>query len=334
MFRYTLRIETRLLQSPADLNAYDQWISAHPAGTLWQSLAWKTYQESLGRGTRLYASFEGETIIAGALVIIDKTSFGLSTWDIPRGPIWDEGRGVSGVGSLIERVLADAKKSHCLSLYLSPLQTLEPTSHALSPSPRHEQPEATRILDLAKNDDELLAQMHQKGRYNIKVAQKNEVTVRLSQEINAYYDLMKQTGERDRFGIKPLRHYKAFLEGLDGSFLMLAYKDETPIAGILGAIHGTMGIYYYGASSYEYRALMAPYLLQWEAIQHCKKNGCTQYDLLGVAPEGSGADHPWSGISSFKEKFGGAFVTYPPERQIVLKPLAMKMLQMKRKVMG
>ncbi len=301
---------------------------------MWQSLEWKEYQEALGRQTRLYGVLENDEIVASALVVIDRTSFGLGAWDIPRGPIWENG--ASGVGELLEQIVTDAKDHKCLSIFLSPTAPLSPTPHAPlpSPSPRHEQPEATRIVDISKDDEAILAQMHQKGRYNIKVAQKNGVSVRLSREIQAYYDLMKQTGERDRFGIKPLSHYKAFLERLPGTFLLLAYKEETPIAGLLGCVYGDTGIYYYGASSHEHRALMAPYLLQWEAIQYCKKQGCTSYDLLGVAPEGSGDSHPWAGISWFKEKFGGAFITYPPEQQIVLRPFASMLLRLKRKILG
>lgn len=322
---YKLIVDIRLLASPADYDSYHRWIASHPQSTLWQSLEWKEYQESLGRATRLYAATENDRIIASALVVIDRTSFGLSAWDIPRGPVGDG-------AELLETIVADAKKDGCLALTYSPIRSIAIKGSIASP--RHEQPEATRIVDISKDDETILARMHQKGRYNIKVAQKNGITVRLSREIQAYYDLMKQTGERDRFGIKPLKHYKAFLEHLSGTFLLLAYKDETPVAGLLGCVHGTTGIYYYGASSYEHRALMAPYLLQWEAMQYCRKQGCLSYDLLGVAPEGSGADHPWAGISSFKEKFGGAFVSYQQERQIVLKPLASKLIQLKRKILG
>jgi lipid II:glycine glycyltransferase (peptidoglycan interpeptide bridge formation enzyme) len=103
-----------------------------------------------------------------------------------------------------------------------------------------------------------------------------------------------------------------------------------------------MGIYYYGASDERHRALMAPYLLQWKAMQHCRANGCTHYDLLGVAPhstgsgQASGSDekHAWAGITNFKEKFGGAFVAYPPEQQIVLRPMTWRLLSLKRKLLG
>jgi lipid II:glycine glycyltransferase (peptidoglycan interpeptide bridge formation enzyme) len=102
----------------------------------------------------------------------------------------------------------------------------------------------------------------------------------------------------------------------------------------MGVIWGNTGIYYYGASDYEHRALMAPYLLQWKAMKQCKEAGCTRYDLLGIAPPDAPEDHPWQGISRFKEKFGGEIITYPPERQIILRKLAHAGLRLKRKVMG
>jgi lipid II:glycine glycyltransferase (peptidoglycan interpeptide bridge formation enzyme) len=94
------------------------------------------------------------------------------------------------------------------------------------------------------------------------------------------------------------------------------------------------GYYYYGASSYTHRALMAPYALQWAAMRYYKARGCATYDLLGIAPPDAPPDHPWQGISAFKEKFGGEVVMYPPEQEIVLRPIANWMLQWKRRILG
>jgi len=79
------------------------------------------------------------------------------------------------------------------------------------------------------------------------------------------------------------------------------------------------GIYYYGASDNHYRKVMAPYLLQWEAIKESKKRGCKYYDFLGIAPEGA-VNHPWAGVTQFKGKFGGEVVDYPKAKDLVLKP--------------
>src|SRR3989339_2049719 len=80
-------MEVRQCSSGGELSSYDAWLKAHPHGSLWQSLEWKRYQETLGRETRIYALMEGRQILASALVIIDRTAFGFSTWDIPRGPL-------------------------------------------------------------------------------------------------------------------------------------------------------------------------------------------------------------------------------------------------------
>lgn len=369
----------RLLTSSEDLAAYDQWVKTHEHGSLWQSLEWKKYQESLGREVRIYAAIrdplsasneQTENLLATALVVIDRTSFGLSTWNIPRGPLYESENEKLKIDNFLEELLKEASKDTCISLYFSPIQSLILNSQlSILHSSRHEQPEATRILDLTLNDEELLAQMHQKGRYNINVARKNGVIVEQSTDIDSYYALAQKTGKRDAFGIPSKRQLTMFLEKLEGSFLLLAYTsyenescesrelkntdnsklethDLKPIAGLLGVTWNNRGIYYYGASDYEHRALMAPYLLQWEAMKLCKEAGCTTYDLLGIAPPSPGKNaeemerglggeaHPWAGISSFKEKFGGTVVSYPPEQEITLKPMVKRLLEVKRKILG
>jgi peptidoglycan pentaglycine glycine transferase (the first glycine) len=337
-------VNVRILTSANDLAAYDTWVKSHPQGSLWQSLEWKTYQESMGREVRIYGCEDvGSELRETAMIIIDRTSFGLSTWDCPRGPLEEIRDQRSEISKLIEKIVQDAAQDRCLSIYLSPIEKLEAKSYQLKASSRHEQPEATRILDLSLSDEKLLAQMHQKGRYNINVARKNGVRIEQSQDIDAYYALAQKTGKRDAFGIPSKRQLKTFLENLDGSFLLLAYAATSnskleavhpAIAGLLGVTWNNTGIYYYGASDYEHRNLMAPYLLQWEAIQHCKRAGCATYDLLGIAPAGSDETHPWAGISGFKEKFGGTVISYPTEQEITLKPMVKQLLKMKRKLIG
>ncbi|MDD4319203.1 MAG: peptidoglycan bridge formation glycyltransferase FemA/FemB family protein [Candidatus Peribacteraceae bacterium] len=330
-------MDIRLLSSAADFTAYEQWVRAHPQGSLWQSLAWKRFQDGLGRATRIYAAMEEGKIIASALVVIDRTSFGLSTWDIPRGPIAALSCERSAV-SLLEKVIEQARRERCLSLFCSACISFKAQSFKLKASHRHEQPDTTRVLDLTQTEEALLAQMHPKGRYNIKVAQRHGVRVERSGDVRAFHTLLQGTGERDRFTIRPLRHYRAFLDTVPGSFLLLAYPNaetkEEPVAGLLGVIWNGTGIYYYGASSSAHRNLMAPYLLQWEAMKHCKAAGCGSYDLLGIAPPDAPATHPWNGVSAFKEKFGGTVVSYPPEQQIVVRPVLNGLLRLKRKILG
>jgi lipid II:glycine glycyltransferase (peptidoglycan interpeptide bridge formation enzyme) len=325
---------TRLLETAEDFRRYDLWLHAHPQVSLWQSLEWKRFQEALGREVRVYAAEEAGELRAGALVTIDRTRGGLSTWDTPRGPVWNMEYGMLNVEALLHEIVADARRDRCVAIYLSPLLPIQHSTFNIQHSPRFEQPTATRVIDLTHTDEELLAQMKQKGRYNIGLAERQGVTVEESEDIDAFARLAKGTAARDRFQAHGERHYAAFLQELPGSFLLLARDTQKkPIAGLLGVVWGASGIYYYGASSHASRALMAPYLLQWRAIAHCKTKGCASYDLFGIAPPGA-ERHPWRGISEFKEKFGGSVITYPPERMIILRRFAQRMLRWKRRVFG
>lgn len=251
-------------------------------------------------------------------------------WEIPRGPIWDD---ESAVTRLLSRIVDDARSSGVTAIFLSPTRPLPESELGMKNSDRRIHATATRIIDLTQTEESILAQMHQKGRYNIRVAEKAGVTVRQGSEadIDAFYELLKGTGGRDGFRIHQKAHYRRFLLSLPGSFFLIAEHEGRPIAGLLGVIWNRVGIYYYGASSYADRALMAPYLLQWEAMKLCKEAGCDTYDLLGIAASDSKKD-PWFGISDFKRKFGGEVLTYPREQMIILRPIRKMLVDWKRRL--
>ncbi len=373
----------QLLSSKTDLDRYNAWIQDSGQGNLWQSLERKAYLEALGKEVRIYASQDDGQIRASALVMIDRTIGGYSVWEIPRGPVGPLkvesgkrlpkavplGKEEKVVVALLKQIIDDAKKDKCLALYLTPPNQEFFIHFPLSTfrsSRRLVHCEATRIIDLTQSEEEILSQMKQKGRYNIKVAKKNDISIKESRDVDAFYDLVKKTGKRDGFVSLPKKTYQAFLDHLPGAFLLLAYVNQTePIAGVLSVVWGERVTYYYGASNHAERAKMAPYLLQWESIRYAKVRGCSEYDLLGVSPQASNkrivdsgksfiryplfpkglpsvavfhsgrrTAHPWSGISSFKEKFGGEVVMYPKEKMIVLKPFVYRLLQMKRKLLG
>lgn len=322
----------RLFTGPNDLQHYDEWLLAHASRSLWQSREWATFQGGLGRDVRIYVTEEAHCITASALICIDRTAGGLSTWDIPRGPIWND---AADAATLLEKMVGDAKAAGALSLTYSPLQVLPTNPSGSKPSGRLVQPEATRIIPLAGAEDDILAQMKPKGRYNLRLAEKHGIRVEESRDAPAFSLLEQQTGQRDKFTVHSEQHYRAFLDHLPGSFLLLAHhaSSSTPIAGLMGVTWHGQSIYYYGASDHRHRQLMAPYLLQWHAMRHCKARGCLSYDLFGIAPP-QAEDHPWSGISDFKAKFGGEVVMYPAERQVMLRPALYRMLRLKRKLMG
>ena len=165
----------------------------------------------------------------------------------------------------------------------------------------------TAIINLEKTEEEILANMKPKGRYNIKLAWKKEVKVefveKTDENIKLYYDLMLETTSRDNFSWNNLSYYNTFLNSLENSKLILAKKDWVTIAWWIFVFDKDVSIYYYWASTSkkEYRNLMAPYLIQWEALKYSKNIWSKIYDFLWVSsPNEKNSSLAW--VTDFKKK--------------------------------
>ena len=186
----------------------------------------------------------------------------------------------------------------------------------LETSPHNIQPPRTIIVDIRGTEEEILARMKQKTRYNIRLAEKKGVTVRAWNDIESFHKMMLVTGGRDGFGVHSLEYYKRAYELLQpkglGEILVAEYEGK-PLAALFAACNGTRTYYLYGASTDEERNRMPTYLLQWEAMKWARARGCEEYDLWGVPDEDeptleaqfeSRHDGLW-GVYRFKRGFGG-----------------------------
>ena len=170
------------------------------------------------------------------------------------------------------------------------------------------------ISDLTPGEDELLAGMKPKWRYNIRLADRKGVAVCNGgqKEFAAFYEMYAETGARDGFLVRPFSYYQAiwqrFLaEGL--AHLLLAQVDGQPVAGLMLFCYGPTAWYFYGASTSAARDLMPNHALQWAAMRWAKNRGCTRYDWWGAPDELAESDPMW-GVYRFKQGFGGEFVSH------------------------
>ena len=186
----------------------------------------------------------------------------------------------------------------------------------LETSPHNIQPPRTIIVDIRGTEEEILARMKQKTRYNIRLAEKKGVTVRAWNDIESFHKMMLVTGGRDGFGVHSLEYYKRAYELLQpkglGEILVAEYEGKS-LAALFAARNGKRTYYLYGASTDEERNRMPTYLLQWEAMKWARARGCEEYDLWGVPDEDeltleaqfeSRHDGLW-GVYRFKRGFGG-----------------------------
>lgn len=172
----------------------------------------------------------------------------------------------------------------------------------------------TVLIDLRPSLDDLLGSMKQKTRYNIRLAERKGVTVRLGTlaDLDLLYQMYVETAVRDGFVIREREYYqvlwKTFLEaGMVEP--LIAEVEHQPVAGVVIFRFANQAWYLQGMSRQEHREKMPNYLLQWKAIQRARQAGCTVYDLWG-APDSFQSNEPLWGVYRFKEGLGGKLVRH------------------------
>ncbi|MBN2533545.1 MAG: peptidoglycan bridge formation glycyltransferase FemA/FemB family protein [Spirochaetales bacterium] len=177
------------------------------------------------------------------------------------------------------------------------------------------QPRHTVILRLDRPEEDILASMKHKTRYNIRLSEKKGVKVEEcgEEKLGEWFDLYLETAARDRIALHSRDYYFAFFrlakeyvhEKISVKLLTARVEDEL-VAGIIMAIKGETAWYMYGASSNNKRNYMPNHALQWEAIRLARENGCRFYDFFGI-PRCNEPEDPMYGLYRFKTGFGGDF---------------------------
>lgn len=187
------------------------------------------------------------------------------------------------------------------------------------------QPKYVFRLNLTgKTEDELLASFNQKTRYNIRLAIKKGVTVRegTREDLGIFYEIMKETGSRDNFFIRPLSYFERLYDCMSPNHvkLIIAEHEGNPIAAVMPIMYGNKVWYLYGGSSNQYRNLMPNYLLQFEMMKWGLENNCDIYDFRGVSGFKDEND-PQYGVYRFKKGFNGDFIEFVNELYIIFNPV-------------
>jgi len=176
----------------------------------------------------------------------------------------------------------------------------------------------TMLIDLEKSEDDLLAAMKQKTRYNVRLASRKGVVVRQGgqDDFAALYQMYAETAVRDGFVIRSEVYYREVWETFFAEDLLIplvAEVDGQAVAGLMLFIFGEQAWYIYGMSRDIHRKLMPNYLLQWEAIRRAKASGCQVYDLWGAPDDFHSADPMWGvyrfkkGLAAYEARYIGAW---------------------------
>jgi peptidoglycan pentaglycine glycine transferase (the first glycine) len=315
-----------LVFDDSNIARYKNFIDSNENSGIWHDTAWLGFQKASGKvidGFYFGVEDDGKIILAG-LLLIHKSAFGNYGY-IPAGILYEK-INENIYGFFLTNLGTIAKKK---GLFFTQTDSILPyTGEFHEITSRHKNhifnqklpiPRFSTMINLSSPLDKIMDNMKPKGRYNIKLAEKKQVKIKIgsSDDIPVFYDILKETSARDGFNNRnPESYYRLMLEKIKDSVLIIATHESDMLCANIFTFTKNQGLYYYGASSNNKRNLMAPYLVQWEAIRMAKERNCGHFDFMGIAdPEDP--DDKLRGVTEFKLKFGGDVVKFQPSFHIV-----------------
>jgi len=286
---------------------WDKFIAHHPNAHLLQTSAWGRLKSDYG-----WEAVHIANEVCGAQMLFRKLPLGFSIAYIPRGPVGEDW------SSLQPEMDEVCRSRRAIFLKIDPdgWDDVPLTNRELFRPGKPIQPRRTILVSLSGTEEDWLARMKQKCRYNIRLAQKSGVVVRPSEDVAVFASLMTATAERDGFGVHEKAYYDMVVQQFISSgngVMLFAEFEGVPLAAVIVLKYGNRAYYMYGASSDLERQRMPAYLVQWEAMRWAASQGCISYDLWGVPDEDldmleaqftTRQDGLW-GVYRFKRGFGG-----------------------------
>lgn len=329
------------MEEVADGPSWNRWIAQLPGAHILQTWQWGQVKARFGWEPlpRVWRDRAGQ-LSAAALVLsrtipLARFATRLRVMYVPKGPLLRDWGDPGLRGRVLAELQALAKSQGAIFIKIDPDVRVgeglpasqeadqDPTGRAVIAellaagwrySTEQVQFRNTVLIDLAASEEELLARMKPKTRYNIRLAARKGVQVRSGSEADfeLLYRMYAETSLRDHFAIREQAYYREVW----GTFMraglaepLVAEVAGEPVAGLLIFYFARRAWYLYGMSRQVHREKMPNYLLQWEAIRRAKAAGCLCYDLWGAPDTFDETDRLW-GVYRFKEGLGGKVVRH------------------------
>ena len=321
---------------------YTEFLEKHERCNFQQSIEWSKVKTSWKTEVILAEDNNGK-IIGSLMVLIRKIPiFGYIMYS-SRGPVCDI-HNKEVLAQLTEGAKQLAKKYNAIVLRIEPdivssdekfRNIMIELGYKIKDDAKNFREEIQpryvfRLKTKNKTEEELFANLHSKTRYNVRLATKKGVTVKVGarEDLKDFHKIMITTGIRDGFITRPLEYFEKMYDCLgDHMKLLMAYYEDKPISGVIVIIYGNKTWYLYGASSNEHRNLMPNYLLQWEMIKIALQNKSDIYDLRGVP----GIADNSNGLYRFKKGFGAEYTEFIGEVYIEFNPLKYRLYKFAEK---
>lgn len=310
---------------------WDSFVTGHPEANFLQS--WDFYEFHRSRGNeivrRIAVEDSGE-IVAAYAGVVEAAKRGRHL-AVAGGPILNWGK-LDLVETIFRDMATQGQAHKCAFVRVRP--QLERNQESLElmrrlgakPAPMYLSVEFAGILDLKKDEEEILRGMRQRLRRALRKAKKNQITVEKStdpKDIHEFYEIQKQTAGRHGFVAFSedflTKQFAAFAKHGEAVLYSAKYNGET-LAQNFMIFYGNEASYHYGVSSELGTKLSGAPLLHMEAMQDARKRGIERYNFWGIVEEDE-TWHRFYGVSQFKRGFGVEEFKYVPAHDIVLKPV-------------
>lgn len=282
-------------------------------------------QEAYGRTVVRVMMHEGEQVIGVALCVVAALPLGRAHLFSPRGPVW--AASVTDHAAALKTIVQSEVMQELIRKYRVVFWRFEPVQGSEQEWSQHAtrvhdvEPMCTQVIDLAPTEDELLAAMKMRARYNVRLAEKKGVNIEWvskssTPDWGAYADqfwsLITETSSRHQFRAHSKAYYKTILEILGNAGVLelcIARHEGDVLSMNMMISFGDMMTYLHSGATRHKSNLKAPNLMQWECMKRAKAKGLRWYDLFGIAPEGA-TEHPLLGVTAFKQSLGGEPVQF------------------------
>lgn len=320
----------RILVSEASVDPkWDAFLAETHGGHHVQTSIWGRLKATTGwRAVRIVAH-QHDRIVAGLQMLVRRIYGAGSVGYVPKGPVLN---GVSPhLADLLMTELRRVVRSQRVKcLIMQPPEQAQEAGLSLRqtgfyPLPFEVTPEATVVVNLQPSTDELLAAMHSKTRYNIRLGKRRGIVVREGDrnDIRAFYQMLMSTAKRQGFE----EYSEDYIQRMYDEFaaqgwakLFLVEHQEELVSGLIVIPFGDTVLFKKGAWSGQRGPLCPNEAMHWHAICWAKNAGYRYYDFGGI--DRATAEPLCRGVavsrkqmdqvSRFKIGFGGQ-VTLMPE---------------------
>ena len=288
-----------------------------------QTWAWGNFRKSMGIDMVRLGIYDHKKLIEGWQLTFHKIPhLPFTIGYFPKGPVPSQ--------EMLETLVRVGRQHKAIFIQLEPNTTTdEPVAISSFPDIHHAHhplfTSFTFVLDLTKSEDALLASMHNKTRYNIRLAERKGVVIReddSEKAFAAYLTLSEETTHRQGFYAHNRRYHKVMWKTLhDAGIAKLftaTFEGNIITAWIIFCWKDT--VYYpYGASSRLHREVMAPNLMLWEIAKWAKRQGYFYFDLWGAMGPNPDTSDPWYGFHRFKEGYHPDLVEFLGSFDLVIR---------------